>query len=149
MATAFVYGTDIVSVLPTRMIIQTIGGKMIQHTTYRHIKIATTIALITIGLYFSGAGSALSHGGKTHADIPFSAFQAVQKATQLYDRLIVSGKLSEDWETNLVSIHIFARGDKTSRETIVQFKRTGSEPESLYIYFDHRGEYSGSNFTGQ
>ncbi len=122
---------------------------MIQYTTRRHMRLMTTIALIATGVVLTGTGIANSHGGKTHGEEPFSAFQAVQKATQLYDRLIVSGKLTEDWETDLVSIHISARGDETSRETVVRFKRTGGDPESLYFYFDNRGEYSGSNFTGK
>lgn len=122
---------------------------MIPYTTRRHIWFVITIALITLGVIVSGTEIANSHGGKTHGEEAFTAFQAVQKATQLYDRLIASGKLPEDWETDLVSIHISARGDETSRETVVQFKRTGGDPESLYFYFDHRGEYSGSNFTGK
>ncbi|BBO77442.1 hypothetical protein DSCW_48590 [Desulfosarcina widdelii] len=122
---------------------------MNSYTTRRHIWFVITIALITLGVIVSGTEIANSHGGKTHGEEAFTAFQAVQKATQLYDRLIVSGKLPEDWETDLVSIHISARGDETSRETVVQFKRTGGDPESLYFYFDHRGEYSGSNFTGK
>ena len=120
---------------------------MIQYTLCRHMRSMITIAVIVTGIIVTGAGIANSHGGKTHGGESFSAFQAVQKATQLYDRLIVSGKLQEDWETSLSSIHVSVRGDETSRETVVQFKRTGGDPDSLYFYFDHREEYSGSNFT--
>ena len=122
---------------------------MIQYTTRRHMRLMTTIALIAIGVIVAGTEIANSHGGKTHAEEPFSAFQAVQKATQLYDRLIVSGKLPEDWETDLSSIHVSVRGDEASRETVVLFKRTSGEPDSLYFYFDRSGKYSGSNFTGK
>ena len=122
---------------------------MIQYTLCRHMRSMITIAVIVTGIIVTGAGIANSHGGKTHGGESFSAFQAVQKATQLYDRLIVSGKLQEDWETGLSSIHVSVRGDETSRETVVQFKRTGGDPDSLYFFFDHRGEYAGSNFTGK
>ena len=100
-------------------------------------------------MIITGAGIAHSHGGKTHAEDPFSALEAVQKATQLYDRLIVSGKLPEAWETGLSSIHVSVRGAENSRETVVQFKRSDGDPDSVYFYFDRQGEYSGSNFTGE
>ncbi|BBO69512.1 hypothetical protein DSCA_34420 [Desulfosarcina alkanivorans] len=107
-------------------------------------------ALLTAaGLILSGPGEAFGHGGKTHAAEPFSAFQAVQKATQLYDRLIVSEKLSEDWETGLASIHVTVRGTESRREYVVQFKRSGDDPGSVYFYFNRQGDYSGSNFTGK
>ncbi len=105
--------------------------------------------LIFAGLIISNPGVARSHGGKTHGDEPFSAFQAVQKAVQLYDRLISAGKLSEEWETDLTSIHVNARGSESDREYVVQFKRTGGDTDSVYFYFDRQGEYSGSNFTGK
>ena len=82
-------------------------------------------------LLFLGTAAAYGHGGKTHADEPFSAFQAVQKATQLYDRLIVSGKLPEDWETSLSSIHVTVRGAVNSPENVVQFKRSGGDPDRV------------------
>lgn len=122
---------------------------MIQYTIRHHIRLMMTIALIVTGGVVTGPEIANSHGGKTHGEEPFSALQAVQEATQLYDRLIVSGKLPADWETGLSSIHVSVRGDETSRETVVQFKRSAGDPESLYFYFDRRGEYSGSNFTGK
>jgi hypothetical protein len=107
------------------------------------------MAFIVSGIIVAGTGVAHSHGGKTHGGDAFSAFQAVQKATQLYDRLISSSKLTEDWETSLTSIHISVRGNEKSRETVVQFKRTGGDPDSLFFFFDHQGDYSGSNFTGK
>lgn len=122
---------------------------MIQHTIRRHMRSMITVAVIVTGVIVAGAGIANSHGGKTHGEEPFSAFQAVQKATQLYDRLILSGKLPEDWETGLSSIHVSVRGAENSRETVVQFKRSAGDPDSVYFYFDRQGEYSGSNFSGE
>lgn len=122
---------------------------MIQYMLRRHMRSMITVAAIVTWMMVTGAGIAHSHGGKTHPADPFSTFQAVQKATQLYDRLIVSGKLPEDWETGLSSIYVSVRGAEDSRETVVQFKRSGGDPDSVYFYFDRLGEYAGSNFTGE
>ena len=110
---------------------------MIQHAIRRHMRSMITVAVIVTGVIVAGARIANSHGGKTHGEEPFSAFQAVQKATQLYDRLIVSGKLPEAWETALSSIHVSVRGAENG------------DPDSVYFYFDRQGEYSGSNFSGE
>lgn len=122
---------------------------MIKHNANPNHRSLVAATLIIAGWIIVTPGAGFSHGGKTHTAVPFSALEAVQKATQLYDRLIVSGKLPEDWETGLSAIHISVRGDETNRETVVQFKRSAGDPESLYFYFDRRGEYSGSNFTGK
>lgn len=104
---------------------------------------------IALGTLFVFPAAGFGHGGKTHADNPFSAFEAVQQAASLYERLIVSGKLPEAWETDLADIHVFVRGTAAARETVVQFTRTEGDPQSVYFFFDHNGAYSGSNFTGQ
>lgn len=105
--------------------------------------------ILSAVLLFLGTAAAHGHGGKTHADEPFSAFQAVQKATQLYDRLIVSKKLPEGWETDLSDIQVMVRGAESNREYVVKFKRSTGDPDSVYFYFDRQGEYAGSNFTGE
>ena len=105
--------------------------------------------LIAIGLNGIFAPSAHGHGGKTHGGETFTAFQALEKATMLYDRLIVSGKLTEDWETGLKTVRIDIRTSDNKREHVVQFERTEGEPRSVYFFFDQEGNYSGSNFTGK
>lgn len=122
---------------------------MSQYTPHRHMWSMITVAGIVAGVIVTGAGIANSHGGKTHTAISISALEAIQKATQLYDRLIVSGKLPEDWETSLSSIHVTVRGAENSPETVVQFKRSGGDPDRVYFFFDRQGEYSGSNFSGE
>lgn len=92
---------------------------------------------------------AYSHGGKTHGGEAFTAFQALQKATQLYDRLIASGKLAEEWETGLQTIKIDARNSAEKPEYVAQFERVKGSPSSVYFFFNQDGEYSGSNFTGK
>lgn len=90
-----------------------------------------------------------SHGGKTHGEETFTALQALQKATQLYDRLIVSGKLPEEWETGLQTIRIVTLNSAEKPEYVVQFERAKGNPISVYFFFNQDGEYSGSNFTGK
>jgi hypothetical protein len=90
-----------------------------------------------------------AHGGKNHGGISFTSFQALQKATELFDRLIANGKLDETWETSLTSIDINTRGEKETIETRVGFHRNSGSPESVYIFFSADGNYSGSNFDGK
>ena len=108
--------------------------------------IITAIATLWIAATVSPA---LSHGGKSHGDNDFSSLQAVQKATELYDRLIAMGKLPDEWETGLASIHVSLRQSDGKEEYEVQFKRVDGDPESVYFFFDQKGAYIGSNFTGR
>lgn len=118
------------------------------HAFYGQRLIMATILISPLLLIF-GTIAAHGHGGKTHADEPFSALQAVQKATRFYDRLIVSKKLPESWETDLSTIQVVARVTEGNREYVVKFKRSAGDPDSVYFYFNRQGEYSGSNFTGK
>ena len=102
-----------------------------------------------VGLTLSVTTSAFSHGGKTHSEETFTAFQAVQKATQLYDRLIAAGKLSEGWETGLKTIKISTRKTGNKSEYVIQFETDKENPDSVYFFFSKEGMYSGSNFTGE
>ena len=113
------------------------------------IKIAIIVIALTIGITITNVTPVNSHGGKTHAGESFTAFQALQKATQLYDRLITSGKLPEEWETRLKTVNIAARISAEKREYVIQFQKTEGNPTSVYFFFNQKGEYSGSNFTGK
>ena len=90
---------------------------------------------------------AFSHGGKEH-DSTFTPLQALQKATELYDKLIASGKLSENWEIDLVKVDISNREKAGQKEHVVSFHRKTGEPDKVYIFFSADGKYAGSNFTG-
>ena len=70
---------------------------MINQTKINAWRSVLAVAMLSAGLIVFSAFSGHSHGGKTHASQSLSAFEAVQKATSLYDRLIVSGRLSEAW----------------------------------------------------
>jgi len=122
---------------------------MMKRTTSQ-TKLALIIGfIIAFGLNGIVTLSAYGHGGKTHGGEAFTAFQALEKASKLYDRLIVSGKLTEDWETGLKRVTIDIRNSDDKREYVVQFEKSKGEPSSVYFFFDQEGEYSGSNFTGK
>lgn len=91
---------------------------------------------------------AWGHGGKSHAE-SFTALQALQKATELYDQLIVRGKLDESWETGLNAVEVTVRDSNDRKEYRVGFHRQSGSPEAVYIFFSPEGEYGGSNFDGK
>jgi hypothetical protein len=121
----------------------------------KHIKISNMMGLPVLILFMVLGFSYIvvlpihGHGGKTHGDEAVTALQAVQKATELYDRLVVSGKLPEVWETRLKAIKISTRNTGNKREYIVQFEAAKDDPSSVYFFFNQEGEYIGSNFTGK
>ena len=122
---------------------------MIHLKTGNKIKVAIFVFVMVVGFSSIIAMPAHSHGGKTHDGEAFTAFQALQKATQLYDRLIASGKLPEEWETGLKTIKIGTRNSAEKREYVVEFERAKGTPISVYFFSNQDGEYSGSNFTGK
>lgn len=122
---------------------------MIHNAAGYKILAITPIAMAAIGLTPYEVTSVFAHGGKSHGETEFTSFQAVQKASQLYDRLIISGKLNGAWETGLSSITINSRQTDGKKEYVVKFMRSQGEPDSVYFFFDLKGEYSGSNFSGK
>ena len=104
------------------------------------------MAGISIGLALT-AGAAFGHGGK-HADT-FTHLQALQKATQLYDKLISSKKLDPSWEINLKKVTVSDRQKGGKKEIVVVFHREKGDPTAVYIFFNAAGKYIGSNFTGE
>ncbi len=109
-------------------------------------RIFALLAVISIGLALT-ATAAFGHGGK-HADA-FTHLQALQKATQLYDKLISSKKLDTSWETNLKKVTVSNRQKSEKKEIVVAFHREKGDPTAVYIFFNAAGKYIGSNFTGE
>lgn len=107
------------------------------------------IFLVLVTAIVLVASPAFGHGGREHAAGSFTSFQALQKATKLYDRLITSGKLGENWETDLLQVEISSRQNNGSKEFVVSFKRANGDPLAVYFFFSHDGKYAGSNFTGK
>lgn len=112
-------------------------------------KLRALLTLFFVLIFALSTSSLLAHGGKKHEGEEFSTFQAVQKATKLYDQLISKGKLPETWEIGLNTINIEKRQSSGKLEFVVQFSRTEGDPASVYFFFDQKGKYSGSNFTGK
>lgn len=110
---------------------------------------ARNFALVTLGLaILLPIAQVHGHGGITHAS-SFTALQALQKATELYDKLVATGKLAESWETDLQKVDISKRQKGVQWEYVVSFERSAGEPDRVYIFFTAEGKYSGSNFTGE
>ena len=111
----------------------------------KEVIVLMLVALIA-GLF---ALPAYAHGPKGHGGQSFTALEAAKKGITLYDKLVARGKLDETWETGLTEIKVLSRSKNNSKEFVVQFERLEGEPRSVYIFFDAKGEYSGSNFTGE
>jgi hypothetical protein len=83
-------------------------------------KLALVIGFVIVfGLNGIVTLSAYGHGGKTNGGEAFTAFQVLEKSSKLYDRLIVSGKLTEDLETGLKRVMIDIRNSDHKREYLV------------------------------
>ena len=120
------------------------GRRIIKQTEIR--KIITLITVISIGIALTTV-AAFGHGGK-HANA-FTHLQALQKATQLYDKLISNKKLDPSWETTLKQVTVSNRQKGDKKETVVEFHRSDGDPPVVYIFFNAAGKYTGSNFTGE
>ena len=118
--------------------------RMIKRDDISKCLILTTVAAIVVMLLVP---LTFAHGPKGHTE-GFTSLAAVKKGTMLYDKLVASGKLDESWETGLESISVYRR-DAGQDETVVKFTRKTGDPGSVYIFFNKKGEYVGSNFSGK
>lgn len=107
------------------------------------------IIIMVLSFLLLLVSTTMAHGPKGHGGMEFTALQATKKGIALYDRLVASGKLKEPWETDLADIQVLKRKNGHKNEFIVKFSRSKGEPISVYIFFSEKGEYNGSNFTGQ
>lgn len=114
---------------------------------FRHRNLPFVLAFVLFTAFVTIPAAAFGHGGKQHGENEFTAFMALQEGAKLYDKLIVSGKLPGEWETNLVRAEISTRKD--GREYVVSFHRESGDPAAVYFFFTAKGEYAGSNFTGE
>ena len=112
--------------------------------TLNHV-LVFAILLLVISIF---AVPAFGHGGK-HAADQFTHLQALQKATELYDRLIGNEKLDQSWETGLVRVDVSTRQKGDKMEIVVSFQRAEGEPQTVFIFFSAEGKYAGSNFSGE
>jgi len=106
----------------------------------------TVIILITIVILAMTNVAAFGHGGK-HSE-KFTHLQALQKATELYDKLINDKKLDQSWETDLKQVTVSNRQKGNKKEIVVGFQRGKGNPPVVHIFFNAAGKYIGSNFSG-
>jgi len=106
--------------------------------------ILTTVAAFAVMLLVP---LTFAHGPKGHTE-GFTPLQAVKKGTMMYDKLVATGKLDASWETGLEAVNVYWR-DAGKKELVVKFSRQAGEPQAVYIFFNAKGAYSGSNHTGK
>lgn len=116
--------------------------------TERRTRVLLLFAILFFTVPMTGGTVVRAHGGKAHQD-SFTALQALQMATELYDQLISKGKLDASWETGLNAVEVTARDSNDRKEYRVGFHRQDGSPEAVYIFFSPEGKYSGSNFDGK
>lgn len=104
--------------------------------------------LLILAVVMGSHNFAYGHGGKTHKDAGIAAFEALQTAMDLYDRLLAHGKLDESWETGLVRVEITPPDSADNGGYTIHFQRSSGDPSSVYFFLTPAGEYAGSNFTG-
>jgi hypothetical protein len=98
---------------------------------------------------FFAAAVVFAHGGKVHEMGEFTHLAALEKATELYDKLIDSQKLDPAWETGLERVEVSHRQKGNDTEVVVAFHRDEGDPKTVFIFFTPKGEYAGSIFTGE
>lgn len=111
--------------------------------------VRSKILILLLLMFLMSVPPASAHGQKGHGGVEFTALQAAKKGMELYDKLVASGKIEESWETDLSNIEVFSRQSGEKTELVVKFSRSKGEPQSVYIFFTEKGDYSGSNFTGK
>ena len=116
-----------------------------KHIQSNSIRISFFLLLILI---FTAA-VVFAHGGKAHDMGEFTHLAALKKATELYDKLIDSQKLDPAWETGLERVEVSHRQKGNDTEVVVAFHRDEGDPKTVFIFFTPKGEYAGSNFTGE
>ena len=105
-------------------------------------------ALLILTVLMGSLYLAHAHGGKAHTEKGIDAFEALQTAMDLYDRLLAHGKLDESWETGLIRVEITPPGIDGEGGYTIEFNRSNGDPGSVYFFLTPTGEYAGSNFTG-
>jgi hypothetical protein len=121
------------------------------HTTsfFRRLILPFSIAAVLFLGAVVAAPPSYGHGGKSHAVEEFTALDALEKATELYGRLLATGKLKTGWETGLSRVEISRLENKGHRAFGISFHRSEGEPATVHIFLKADGSYAGSNFTGE
>jgi hypothetical protein len=126
-----------------------IGDSMRNHLRFKIVSKYFLALIVLILIFLLSVSPASSHGPKGHGGVEFTPLQAAKKGIALYDKLVASGKLTETWEMDLMNIEVYSRQNGGKKELVVKFNCSKGEPQSVYIFFTEKGEYSGSNFSGK
>ena len=122
---------------------------MIRNYTKHNRRNPIRISLFLLLIVLFTAAVVFAHGGKAHEMGEFTHLAALKKATELYDKLIDSQKLDPAWETGLERVEVSHRQKGNETEVVVAFHRDEGDPKTVFIFFTVKGEYAGSNFTGE
>ena len=122
---------------------------MIRNYTKHNLRNPIRISLFLLLIVLFTAAVVFAHGGKAHEMGEFTHLAALKKATELYDKLIDSQKLDPAWETGLERVEVSHRQKGNDTEVVVAFHRDEGDPKTVFIFFTLKGEYAGSNFTGE
>jgi len=108
-----------------------------------------TAALLAVTLLAVLPLSAAAHGPKGHGGEGPTPLAITEKGIALFNQLIEKGKLDDTWEANFAGATVTTRMADGKMEYVVRLARAKADPEAVYIFFDAKGDYSGSNFTGK
>jgi hypothetical protein len=109
----------------------------------------TSIFLVLTFTILSIPGYSYAHGSEGHDENAFSNYDAVKKSFELFDKLLMKKKIGSDWERNFSSIIVSRSMKNDQKNIVVKMLRKKGDPASLYIFFDEKGKYKGSNFKGE
>jgi hypothetical protein len=130
------------------MIINSVEDAMIHNVKKRVFLLYVILGLLFLFLPLK-IETVNAHGGKGHDSGAFTPLMAVQKAAELFDQLISLNKLDDMWETRLIRIDVIRQKAMEKQEFVVSFRRNSGNPDVVYFFFDLKGMYTGSNFTGK
>ena len=138
--------TDIHLSPPKTIFKRSIMARSVLPETAKYLFTAMGFFLLIILLMMASSRPVSAHGGKSHNK--FTTLQALQKSTDLYNKLVDSGKLDETWEMDLSQVAITPPGLSGNKDFIVRYSRNSGEPQTVYFFLTEDGQYAGSNFTG-
>ena len=108
----------------------------------------TSIFLVLTFMALAIPDYSYAHGSEGHDENTFTNYDAVKKSIELFDKLLMKEKLGQDWESDFVNISVSRSMKKGKKNIVVKITRQKGDPASLYIFFDEKGKYKGSNFKG-
>lgn len=94
-------------------------------------------------------GYVFAHGSKGHSENAFTNYDAVKESIALFDKLLLNKKLNQEWEYDFSTVTVLRTMKNDKEEIQVKISRKIGTPETIFIFFDGKGKYNGSNFKGK